>query len=216
MEVGESTSGTRWEQKASMGRFYLDLILDGLQAEAPYAKQVVFENITLADGDFDITLSDYILDVIGDGMYIDASQTDLTKASGETLVKQIDRETWHSISAKNAEGRPTCFYYHRPLQELRFWPIPTEAGTVRVQVNKLMSDADSGSVTLELRQYWDVYLVWELGHYLAMASGLSQQTIGKLAKTTKDHKNNAKAFANQHVNTEMVVAHSTPWSRGVR
>lgn len=212
MNINEGTSGPTWTAKAAAGRAFLDIILDGLQAEAPYAKQVDFEYITLADGDFDISISDNILDIEGDGMYISADETDLTKASSETLVKQVDRETWHTLSAKSAEGRPSLFYYHRPDQELWFWPIPDEAGTVRVQAHKFMTDADSGDVTLELRPYWDTYLIWELGSYIALSQGLDAQTVKLLESKAKRQKDIAKAFANQHVSTSMVVDHPTPWS----
>jgi hypothetical protein len=171
MSINESTGSPGWTEKASFGYTLLDTILDEIQTEGVFAKQVILEDTPLTADDYTYTMNAYVLDIVGDGMYIDASETDTTKASGETLVKQIDREEWHRTSAKNASGRPTLFFFDRSLRELKLWPIPDQAGTIRFQIHKFMSDSYEGGATLELRQYWNQYLIYALAHDIAVWSG---------------------------------------------
>jgi hypothetical protein len=211
MPVEEGTSGPSWAERSDFGRTMLDVILDGLQTEGAYARQVVLENTTLTAADYTYTMSDYVLDIVGDGMYIDASETDLTKAAGETLVRQISREQWHELGAKDSSGRPSQFFFDRSLLEVKLWPIPDEAGTIRFQIHKFTTDSLEGGATLELRPYWYRYLIWELAHYIATAQGLSDQRCSRYEKRAKEYKNRARAYANQNVNIQMRVAHDTPW-----
>jgi hypothetical protein len=212
MSIEEGTGNQNWPQKLSFGMTLLDTLLDEVQVYGVYARQTILEDTSLTEDDYTYTMNDYVLDIVGDGMYIDADQTDLTKASGETVVRQIRREEWHRISSKDAKGRPSLFFYDRALQEAKIWPIPDEDGTIRFQIYRFMSDAYEGGATLELRQYWDQYLIWELAHQLATSGQLSVERCSYLNKRSKEKKDYARAWANQHPDVQVQIEHSTPWS----
>jgi len=192
----------------------LDTIMDEVEIYGVYARQTVLENTTLTANDYTYTMDDYVLDIIGDGMYIDADETDLTKADGETIIKQISREIWHKQSGKGAVGRPNMFFFDRSLKEVKFWPIPDEAGTVRFQIYKKMSDSLEGTATLELEQYWYQYLIWELAHQVAVSSSLPIDRCSYFNKRAKEKLRRAKAWANPHQNIQVYVNHPTPWDGG--
>jgi hypothetical protein len=216
MSIEEGTDGVNWNKKFTHATILLDTILDEVETYGVYARQTVLENTPLTEDDYTYTMQDYVLDIVGDGMYIDADETDLTKASGETLVKQIRREEWHRISSKDAEGRPSLFFFDRSLLEVKLWPLPDDAGTIRFQIYKFASDAYEGGATLEFRQYWNQYFIWELAHQLATSQKIPIDRCSYLNKRAKEKLNRARAWANQHPDTQLTVGHTTAWNRSGR
>jgi hypothetical protein len=217
MSIDEGSGGVGWTNKTALAHRILDTILDELQTYNIMARPVIFRDVALTSGTYVYAMQSDVLDVVGDGMYIDPSNTDLTKASGETIVKQIDREAWQRLSSKNATGRPTQYYVHRvAAMEIKLWPIPDEAGTIRFQVHQLLADTYDGSATIDLRNYWMQYLIWELAHQLAVASSLEINRCSYLQKRAREKRDRARSYSSQHPNNYVYVNHSTPWTRGRR
>lgn len=203
--------------EGDFGRQTLDTILDELTSYGVHARWVDFYEVTLSADDYTYSLPATVLDVIGDGQYIAASEADTSKASGETKVKQISREHWHHIGAKSATGRPTLMFVNKAQDgdqpELRLWPIPDEAGTIRLQVQSLPADTLEGGATVDLREYWMQYCIWELAHQFAVASSLPEQRCSYLQKRAKEKLERARGNASQKVPNVLVLNHPTPWSR---
>lgn len=215
INIGQGTASPQWLEKAQFGREELDTILDELQTEGVYARSVVFYNLSLTEDTYIYSMPATALDVVGDGMYIPESETDLTKAQGETVVKQTDRETWHRNSAKNAKSRPNLFWTDRQTTPIsvRLWPIPDEAGTIRFQIHQKLADTLEGDATLELLPYWDQYLIYALATVIAETSSLPAPTCSYLNKRAEQKKQRARAFANQRPGNVTHLTHYTPWSR---
>ena len=200
-----------WCRKA-LNRIVNQLVTEGVQA-----RWVDFYNLALTAGDYTYSLPATVIDVVGDGMYIDASQSDTSAASGETVVKQMDREQWHSTSDKSAQSRPYRFFADRAVDgnqiEVKLWPTPDEAGTIRFQVHSTPADSLTGSATLDLREYWMSYLVWALAHESAVASGLPAAHCSMLNKRAGEFKLSARQYANQKPANRRVLNHPTGWNR---
>jgi len=202
------------EGDLAFGRRALDTLLDSLQAEGVYARSVEFYELALTAGEPYYTISGDILGLVGDGAYIDAAQVSTKGVNGETPVEMIDREGWQRLSAKGSEGRPQQYYLHRaavPLQ-VRLWPTPDEAGTIRFQAQMLYADTDVGASTPDSRVFWNRYFTWELAHEFAVAKTLPVNKLSYLAKRSKELKKAAKSFANQTVNNFVHLDHPSPWS----
>jgi len=212
VRMGAAPTGAQYE----FGRIALNTTMKGLMAEGLQARWVDFYNLTLTASTYIYSLPAIYVDVVGDGQYIAASETDLTKASSETLVQQIDRDTWHKQSAKSSSGRPYLLYSHRAVDgdqiELRLWPIPDEAGTVRLQVHALPADTLDGSSTLDVREYWMQALIWEVAHQLAVASALSEERCSYFRKTSKEKTVRARSYANEKPPVRLVLDHQTGWN----
>lgn len=211
LDTGQPAS----EADLSFGRQTLDRVLDSLQAEGVYARSVQFLELTLVAGEPYFTLDANVMMIRGDGAYIDASNVSTKAASGETPVVEIDREEWQRISAKDAQGRPTRYYQHRaesPLQ-VRLWPIPESAGTIRFQAQLLFADSTTGANTPDTRPFWYEFITWELAHQFACAKSLPVQTRSYLNKRAQELKKRARGFAHQQSASQMHLQHSTPWSR---
>lgn len=214
MPAEQGTSGPTWAQKASLGRDLLETILDELQVEGVFARSVNFTSVSLTAEVYEYTLPDTVFDCSGDGSYIPASASDLTRADGETPVKQIDRETWQRMSSKAATGRPVMFWVDRSVFPVvvRMWPQPDEAGTVRFQTFRLLADTTDGNATVDLERYWSQYLLWELAHQLASAASQPDGKCMRLAATAKDKLEKCKTYAAQSVPNQIYLDHRTSWS----
>lgn len=214
MAAEQGRTGPTWTQKASLARDLLQTVLNELQTDGVMAHFVNAYTLTLVSGTYIYSMPAATVKVIEDGAYIAASETDISKASGETPVLQKDRETWQRLSAKSATSRPTLFYVEESLEPIRvfLWPIPDEAGTIRFQLERTLADTTDGAATVDLPLYWTQFLIWELAHQLASAHSLDNATCGRLANTAAAKKERARAKGNQHVPNRFYVDHRSAWS----
>lgn len=203
---------------ASEGSFARDLlggIIDELQAHGLRARAVEFRNLTLVAGTATYPLDTDVLDVVGDGMYIDPSQ-DVDAATGEVPVIQIGRDQWQLLSNKSATGRPIEYYVHRTASppEVRLWPTPdaNNAGTIRFQIHRFAADNTDSTKTLDLERVYSQYVEWELAHQICLANSLHQQAryYGGIAIQKLEM---CKSFSAQRTPAQFVVNHKTGWQR---
>jgi hypothetical protein len=218
MNAGQGTSDPTWLDKLALGQDLLQSMLFSLQAEGVFARQVVFYYLPLTapttptEGTYIYPLPATVFDVLDVAMYIDASQTDVTQASGETPVLQKDRDTWQRMSNKNAQARPIIYYVDRttfPIQ-VYVWPTPNEAGHIRFQTVQLPADSENGNATLDLERYWLDFVLWELAKRLAIANSLPSDKIALFGAESARSKQLAKAYSHQHTTNQMHVTQG-PW-----
>ena len=210
-----NNTGIQWQARQAVALDFLQVILDEISSEGVFARSVKFTNITLVSGTFVYSLPDNVLEVIGNGAYIDPTNLDITKASVETPVLQKDRESWQAMSAKAAESRPTLFFNDRATvpTSVRLWPVPGDSeagGTIRFQVQQLSADVSDPTKTLDLQRYWLPYMVWALGGYLATSANKDAKGQSMLAKA-EQLKEQAKAKSNQNTANAFMYMHSTGW-----
>lgn len=205
-----------WGELSEYGRQMLDSILDSLVAMGAEARLVKFVEVTFTAGTYKYALDSSIVDVVGDAVYLAASETDTSKASAETPIKQISRDDWHTLSNKDASGQPFQFMAYRGEAdytiELRFWPIPDEAGTARIQARRAPADALVGADSIDMREYWMQALIWELTAQLAPGEGLTVERCSFFAKRAQDKLAIARQFGNQTVDDPGRLDHPTAWS----
>ena len=171
------------------------------------------QNVTLAAGTATYTLPATVFDVIENGAYIRAGDS-VTAASAELPVIQKDIEAWQALGTKAASGPPTLFYVDKSVFPIRvtLWPTPDDAGTIRFQMHRLLSDVSDGNATVDLERFWTQYLLWELAHQLASASSQPDAKCGRLHGTAMEYRQRAKAASNQHVPSLVYLDHATTWS----
>lgn len=191
-----------------LGRSFLDVMLKELQAKGITARASSFYNVTLTAGTTDYEMPSSVLDVYGDAMYIPAGE-DVDAASGETTVQSMSQDQWHAQSAKDATGRPTRLFVMRQATPptVRFWPIPDEAGTVRVQTHRNLADATSGSATLDLEVYWEGYVIHQLAATLAEAKTMPPDKVGRLTGAALAKLREARAMSASRLGTQGVITH---------
>lgn len=204
--------------QATRGRAILEKLVDHLQVEGVAARTRPFETLTLVGGQRDYTLDESTLDVEGDGAFIDASETDINAASGETPVIALTTQEWQGLSSKDAQGRPMRYWVDRTADTLSvsFWPTPSlveDSAHVRFVVHRLRADNLNGSATVDFERYWLEYIHWCLMERIAFGYSLNMGRVSYAASRAAEILQKCRSAAAPTVATGFSVGHSTPWSR---
>lgn len=213
MSSQQGVGGPTWLNSFTLGRDLLQTIINELATEGVFARAVNIQYLTCVSGQYVYTMPSDIFDLVGDGAYIDATQS-LTAATGITPVKQIDREGFQRLATNDAQGRPVMFWVKRdvfPIQ-VYLWQTPTEAGSVRFQCHRLLADVSLGTVTVDLERYWTSYLIYALAAQLCDAHSQDEGKIGRLLAVAEQKKMKAKGAANQHPSNFVYMDHKSNWS----
>jgi hypothetical protein len=150
-------------------------------------------------------------------MCIPATNLDTVHTQGELVCKQIDIATWQTLTVKGAESsRPQLYAAFRggATVELRFWPIPSEAATMRVKTVRLLGTSADGTKTPDLHRYWFDALVWCLAYYVAVDSGLPSEKVSFLYSMAETKKKACVRYSFEHTSQQAVVNYTTQWSGG--
>lgn len=203
------------EADGSAMRDFLETTVDALQSKGIIARTQSTYLLTLTSGTYIYSLPSNVLDVIGNGAYIAASEADVTKASGETPVVPMDLATWQGLPSKNATGRPFRFYAHREatLVSVYLWPIPDEAGRIRLRTVRLLADNNDGAATVDLERPWSEYLLYALAHKAALYKSQNLAKATYFENLADKALAQCIAFANEHVDVQVTLDHPTAWSR---
>jgi hypothetical protein len=167
--VGQEPSAAR----AAVGRELLQFILADLESDSLCARNVVFEDVTCVDGQQQYTLDDDVLEVVAQAAYVPVGE-DPDEPESQTSIQPMHREGWLSLTNKAQQGRPTLYWADRTASPitLHLHPIPDEAGTVRLQVQRLRASMLDGNATPDFERYFAEYLRWRLAHDLAIENSL--------------------------------------------
>jgi hypothetical protein len=207
-----STGTPIYQEKLIYGRRILTDILDELQTAGITTKFGYFYDQTLTvDQEYD-TLPTYVLEVVGDGKYIAANESDVTRASSESIVRQVTRGDYQAWSARDKEGDPTQFYADRTgtAVVVRYNRIPDEAGTIRFVVKRSATRADSGDVEIELQRHWHSYVRFRLAYELASSAGLPGEICNRLQRESQRLEQRARIASNESVSDYIRLEHPTP------
>lgn len=200
-------------------RMLLMDLVDKLSAEGVFMRQVQFGYVTMVLGQNVYTLPEDVIDVVGNGAYIDPTQSQVPfQAASETPVIMKSRDVWQGLNAKNAQSRPSIGYFARnaPLSSLYLWPTPGASevgGKIRFQFQKERPDLTLGTQTLPFERYWTSYFVWALAATLSFDNSLSLDRVNALAGQAAADKAVAKAYSKQNVSVSVHIDHSTAWNR---
>lgn len=199
------------EAQIARCRRMMDMLVRYLQAEGVAARTREFVYVTLVSGQATYTLGETVLDVEGTGAFIPAGQP-LSAAAGETVVQPMTMQAYQELSSKDATGRPFQMWANRNADQITvtLWPTPgaTEDGAnLRLVSHRLRADNVDTNATPDSEGYWNQYLTFMLGSYLArsyslpeIASSLAIQAGPFLAKI--------RAAAAPQDTTDFVLGHS--------
>jgi len=208
-------SGANLTAKLEHGRQQLELILDGLATEGFIARTTSFYDLPLVAGESQYTLPDTILDVFEDAMFVPSENSDTKHTTGELVCKQADLTTWQLLTNKGSTStRPTLYVAQRDgaTPVLRFWPVPSSAGTMRLKVTRLLGGAADGKLSPDLQRYWHDALGWLLAFYLASDASLPAEKLSTLGAMAEGKKRECIRYAMEHTGMQAVVCYPTQWS----
>jgi hypothetical protein len=215
LPVEAKLSGGNLIPKLEHGRQTLDLIIDGLATEGFIARTTEFYDLPLVAGESQYTLPDTILDVFEDAMYVPSENPDTKYTQGELVCKQMDLSTWQTLTTKGSTStRPQLYVAVRSgaTVELRFWPVPSEAGTMRLKTVRLLGTSSDGTKNPDLQRYWYDALVWCLAYYVAIDSSMPAEKIAMLQAIAEEKKKACVRYSFEHTGAQAVLSYQTQWS----
>lgn len=217
LPVEAKLSGANMTPKLEHGRQLLDLIMDGLATEGFIARTTSFYDLPLVAGESEYTMPDSILDVFENAMFVPGSptNTDTKHTTGEMVCTQIDISTWQTLTTKGTiSTRPQLYAAFRDgaTVKLRFWPEPSEAGTMRLKTVRLLGDNSDGNKTPDLHRYWFDALVWCLAYYIAFDSSMPAEKVASLLQVAEQKKKQCVAYSFEHTDTQARLSYQTQWS----
>jgi hypothetical protein len=217
LPVETRLSGANMVPKLEHGRQLLDLIIDGLATEGFMARTMEFYDLPIIGGESQYTLPDSILDVFEDAMFVPGEPVnhDTKHTTGELVCKQIDLATWQLLTTKGSiSTRPTLYAAFRTgaTVMLRFWPVPSEAGTMRLKTVRLLGSNADGTKNVDLHRYWLDALVWCLAYVIAVDSSMPADKIALLLQVSEEKKVKCVNYAFEHTGATARVVHpSLDW-----
>lgn len=216
LPVEAQLSGANMTPKLEHGRTLLNLIIGNLATEGFTARTMEFYDLPIVAGEPYYTLPNTVLDVHEDAMFIPSENLDTKFTSGELACRQVDLDTWNKLTVKGSEStRPQLYVTLRSggAVQLRFWPVPTDAGVMRIKtVRKLGSNSD-GKATVDLQEHWQDTIVWLLASYVAVDSSLSTERCAFLANMAAAKKKACVVFDHEHTSTTAMLVQPSQWSR---
>lgn len=215
LPVEAQLNGANMTPKLEHGRQLLDLIMDSLATEGFIARTMAFYDLPILSGESQYTLPDSILDVFEDAMFINNTNLDTKYTTGELVCKQIDLATWQLLTTKGTVStRPQLYAAFRSgaTVQLRFWPVPSEDGTMRLKTVRLLGDNSDGTKTPDMHRYWFDAMVWMLASYIAVDSSLPPEKITFLQNMAEVKKQACVNYSFEHTNTTAVLNYQTQWN----
>lgn len=207
MTAGQNPSDT--DPKVQQAADALEMVLDALQDGNVIITSQDFLLLTLVAGQGTYTLPVDTLDVIGTAMVIQSA------TAGELPVEPMGPDEWQRITDKTAVGVPRRYYVHKLMTPVLYlWPkVDTTAvgWTLRYRQERLLKDADSQNVTMDLRRSWTLYLVTAVAHQLAISAGMDIARCGYLRAEAKELKTAALGGNRARGPAQMHVQHRGPW-----
>lgn len=215
LPVEAKLNGANMTAKLEHGRQTLDLILDGLATEGFMARTTQFYDLQLVAGESQYTLPDTILDVFEDAMFIPSENLDTKHTTGELVCRQMDLSTWQTLTVKGSiSTRPQLYVAVRSgaTVELRFWPVPSEAGVMRLKTVRLLGTNADGTKNPDLQRYWYDALVFCLAYYVAIDSSMPMEKIQMLQGLAADKKKACVRYGFEHTAIQAMVGSTSQWS----
>jgi hypothetical protein len=208
-------SGANLTPKLEHGRQQLDLILDGLATEGFIARTTSFYDLPIVAGESQYTLPDTILDVFEDAMFVPSENLDTKHTTGELVCKQVDLTTWQLLTTKGSTSTRAQLYVAMrdgATVVLRFWPVPSAAGVMRLKTVRLLGGAADGRLSPDLQRYWHDALGWMLASYLAIDASLPTDKVATLGAMAAQKKGECLRYAREHTGTQLTLNYPTQWS----
>jgi hypothetical protein len=216
LPIESRLSGANMVPKLEHGRQTLNLIMDSLATEGFIARTTGFHDLSLVAGESYYTLPSDILDVHEDAMFVPSSNPDTKHTTGELVCKQVDLYKWSTLTVKGSiSTRPQlyCPFRHGASVNLRFWPVPSEAGVMRLNVTRLFGSSSDGTKSPDLERFWYDCLVWQLAYYIAVDSSMPADRVTLLSGIAESKKRQCVNFSFEHTSgPQAVIDYTTQWS----
>jgi hypothetical protein len=215
LPVEARLNGANMIPKLEHGRQLLDVILDNLSVKGFIARTMAFYDLPILAGENQYTMPDSVLDVHEDAMFVPSDNLDTKYTTGELVCAQISLDSWQKLTTKGTSStRPQLYAAFRSgaTVVLKFWPVPSAAGTMRLKTVRLLGSNADGSNNIDLQRYWFDAIIWCLAYYLAIDSSMPSDKVSFLAQMAEQKKAECIGYSFEHTGQQAVVNYYTQWS----
>lgn len=193
----------------------LQLVMSELPARVLKLRQIRYDYLTLtADSEW-LALPTDVWDVGPTAMYIPAGTANLQQAATEVPVEREYGSTFQRRGGKSATSdTPTRFRLDKEQVpwRLELWPIPNEAGTLRVECFKLSANSTDPNKTPDTDRHWAKTLCYGVGAHLAATNAVDLGRVQYLEGRFETLKKQAEGQSKDHAPQAFRLRHPTGWS----
>lgn len=215
LPVEAKLNGANMVPKLEHGRQLLDLILDNLAVKGFIARTMEFYDLPIIAGESQYTMPDSVLDVHEDAMFVPNDNLDTKNTTGELVCAQISLDSWQKLTTKGTTStRPQLYASFRSGANvvLKFWPVPSETGTMRIKTVRLLGSNADGAKNIDLQRYWFDAIIWCLSYYLAVDSSMPADKIAFLMQMAESKKAECVGYGYEHTGQQATLNYQTQWS----
>lgn len=170
----------------AIARDFMNLELQALQAEGVILRTVERASLTLGTPDLG-TVSTYTLPSDTIDVRIDPNDqvgTIVDSTGNESLVVNMTRAEYMDLANKTASvtARPGRAYVEKlAAVTVTLWPAPDATSlTLKYARVRLLRDADTGGVTIDLARRWMKFIVYATAVHLGRAKSIQQSDLAEL------------------------------------
>lgn len=206
----QDASDAQSADDVSMAADFMNLELKALQAEGTGLRFVERTTLALVASQAEYSLASTTIDVeIGPN---DQAGTIINSSGQETVVTAMSAADYLDITDKTTAVTdvPTRVYIDNGGETLTavFWPVPDATSvTWRYQRVRLVTDMDSGSVTLDLQRRWMQYVAYAVASQVALAKSIALDKVNYLRQQADAMKERCKATDNERPKARFRMAH---------
>lgn len=207
--IGEIAFGVEPSANQVLGATdMLQSILKALQNSGVLLHTIERDTNTTTSGTASYTADADTLDVLFPA-YVTPSS-----GSGTSQLTQMQRDEYMTISDKTTTGVPTRMFIEKASTQyltMILYPVP-DASTTSFTYHRvrLLRDADSGTVTMDLPSKWMKYLQYALAHELALHYNRALSKVQYLAAMAEKERDEAQG--NEHAGGDITFVPARRWS----
>lgn len=198
----------------AMARDFMNLELQALQAEGPILRTIERSLLTLGTPDAG-TVATYSLpaDTIDVQLGPNDQVGTIVNTSGtETLVTNMTRAEYLDLSNKTASETSVstrAYIEKQATITITLWPAPDSTSvSLRYARVRLLRDADTGAVTVDLARRWMKYVMLATAVHIGRAKSVDQGDIAELKGEAAQMKAICLADDKPRGKIRMRIAHS--------
>lgn len=196
------------ESRSAMARDFLEMDIKSIQTGSPLMRKVELYDLPITASTSEYSLPAGTLDIIDRGSFSE------TGDSAETPVIQMARQDYVGIQNKGSTGRPTRMYVRKgSTVTVTLWPVPSAAGTLKLQRQTLLADNNDGASTVDLEIHWTKFVVLKLASRLAEQASLPSDKVLRLQSEAMDAEKEARRKSMPQVQNQMIIDHGVRYRR---
>lgn len=174
--------GELTQEQLTEGVDALERLVRQLDARGTRLRQTRYDTLTLTANDRFVELGEDVFDVGQLAMYIPADETNLDQPASSTPAERVYRDVIHGNSAKDSTGPVTEYRLDKEQvpYRLELWPVPEEAGYLRIESHRLAADSRDAAKTPDVERHFHETLVNGVAWTLAKTNGVALDRVQML------------------------------------